>query len=147
MHYQVANLCCMEHMEHLDMDIGLYVHGYWTCHHIHGSANKGCAKKTRLKRQLKYVGTPGLNKDLIIIGAIKLDNRFTTIRHMKLEPKCLQQLAMTTVFEHRAELPCKEHLPKKLIELMDLEHFYVPPKTDKRITTDTSYPSLVPARF
>ena len=96
-------------------------------------------------------GTSGLNKDVIIIGGISPDSRaasghyYTTKDgcHVMLEPKCLQQLAMRAVFEHGAELPWKEHLPKKLIKLMDLNLVYIPPKTDKWVKIDTSYPSLV----
>ena len=41
------------------------------------------------------------------------------ILHLMLELKCLQQFAMQTVFEHRAELAL-EFLPRKIIKCMEI---------------------------
>ena len=101
--------------------------------------------------RVHHTGTSGLNNDVIIIGGISPDSRAASGHyyatkdgcHVMLEPKHLQHLAMRAVFQHGVELPWKEHIPKKLIKLMDLNLFYVPPKTDKRGKIDTSSPSLV----
>ena len=66
----------------------------------------------------------GLNNDIIIIGGI-MPHRQTFVKcinvfHVVFEPKCLQQVAMQTVFKHRAKLPLMS-LPKKLRKCMDIE--------------------------
>ena len=64
-----------------------------------------------------HTGTTGLNGCAIIIGGGK-DPResyidYTTTFHVMLYTKSLQQLAIQTIFQHKAELPWK-YLPKRL---------------------------------
>ena len=68
-----------------------------------------CASYEALPRQ-RHTGSLGLNNDTIIIGGRSWMSFQETIVHKEifhvmLEPKCLQQLAVKTVFKHRAELP------------------------------------------
>ena len=63
----------------------------------------------------------GLNNNIIIIGG-SCDHAYHMHKdkfHVMLEPKCLQELAMQTVFKHQAELPLKS-LPRKLCKRMDI---------------------------
>ena len=70
-----------------------------------------------------HTGSLGLNSDIIIIGGgpdgFKGLLFHEDIFHVMFEPKCLQQLAMQTVFKHKAELPLMS-LPKKLRKCMDI---------------------------
>ena len=71
-----------------------------------------------------HTGSLGLNNDIIIIGGGSYSSEETVthidIFHVMFEPKYLQQLAMQTVFKHRAELPLMS-LPKKLCKCMDID--------------------------
>ena len=72
-----------------------------------------------------HTGSLGLNNDIIIIGGIRSHSFLQifvnkAIFHVMFEPKCLQQVAMQTVFKHQAELPLTS-LPKKLCKCMDIE--------------------------
>ena len=71
-----------------------------------------------------HTGSLGLNSDIIIIGGRPERFGGTAIHkdifHVLFEPKCLQQLAMQTVFNHRAELALMS-LPRKLRKRMDIE--------------------------
>ena len=71
----------------------------------------------------RHAASPGLNKDIIIIGGYngKVDQNatYTTTFRIKLEPKSLQQLAMQSVYNHHDILPW-QFLPEKLIGLLHL---------------------------
>ena len=71
-----------------------------------------------------HTGSLGLNNDIIIIGGRSCNSEETVVHkeifHVTFEPKYLQQLAMQTVFIHRAELPLMS-LPRKLRKCMDVE--------------------------
>ena len=68
-----------------------------------------------------HCASVGLNNNIVIIGGssghayhMHKDNF-----HVMLEPKCLLQLAMQTVFKYQSELPMKS-LPRKLCKRMDI---------------------------
>ena len=72
-------------------------------------------------------GTPGLNKCVIVIGGAKDPedsyDDYTTTFHVMLAPKSLQQVALQTVFKHRAVLSwtCLPLKLKTLLEITDSE--------------------------
>ena len=78
---------------------------------LYTSANDHC--------RVCHTGTTGLDGCVVIIGGAKdpsyKSSDYTTIFHVKLEPKSLQQVAMQTIFAHRTQLPWKD-LPKMLRE-------------------------------
>ena len=68
-----------------------------------------------------HTATPGINNSVVIIGGhgpdrSKSSNSLKTL-HVMLQPKSLQQLAVKTVYKHKAKLPCKA-LPKSLRSLL-----------------------------
>ena len=80
--------------------------------------------------RLNHAGITGLNSSVIILGGsmfkpvslqgakCQLENSIFSVR---LEPKCLQQLAIQMIYKHRSKLPWKS-LPKTLTcKIMDHE--------------------------
>ena len=59
-------------------------------------------------------GISGLNSCVLIRGSVDEKQKYQSTLFIRLEPKSLQQLAMKTIYEHKATLPWKL-LPNKLI--------------------------------
>ena len=68
-------------------------------------------------RREKHTAITGVNSSVVIFGGtmskISQHRRERTIIFVRLEPRCLQQLAIQVVYKFRSELPWKS-LPKKL---------------------------------
>ena len=79
-----------------------------------------------------HTGCLGMNAEVIIMGGLHKnlktdmeDMSYNMTFHVMLEPRMLQQLAMTTVYKHQDELPWSKCLPKKLTDL-----FIIPVATE-----------------
>ena len=60
-----------------------------------------------------------MNGNVIILGGTQYEQLYNIIFYVMLKPKSLQQFAMKILYQHHDVLPWKQHLPKKLIHLMD----------------------------
>ena len=78
---------------------------------------------TETCHRIYHSGLTGLNSSVIILGGEtsggSQHHRENAILYVRLEPKCLQQLALQMIYTHKSELPWKS-LPKKLTcQIMD----------------------------
>ena len=69
--------------------------------------------------RLSHQSCMGMNGNVIILGGIQYEQHYNIIFHVMLKPKSLQQFAMKILYQHHDVLPWKQHLPKKLIQLID----------------------------
>ena len=70
--------------------------------------------------QTNHTAILGLNNNFIIIGRWKdFNDTYDNVLYIKFQPQSLQELASRIIHKHKADLPC-QHLPKKLIALLDI---------------------------
>ena len=73
--------------------------------------------------RVRHSGITGLQRNVIIIGGQNLNihediDIYTPFFCVMLEPKSLQQVAMTTIYKNRSELPWKILPPKLICKIM-----------------------------
>ena len=71
-----------------------------------------------------HTASVGINSSTVIIGGLKGrhdtdNNTYSTVFHVMLEPKSLQQLAMKIIYKHGDVLPW-QYLPQKLIDVLGI---------------------------
>ena len=80
--------------------------------------------KSDYDERFSHTGTSSIGNNVIIVGGAKKSSqhfRYSLCKYhlyVMLEPKSLQQLAMTMLWHHQRKLPWKKCLPKKLIQVM-----------------------------